>query len=147
MKYMNSLAGSSQRDKRLSQHSIFIYDLEKIVKAVERKVAIFYVNCFSTFRKIEIYSLVSSMDAGVEGMSLPFYLRASDLARIIFVRPESLIKAKAVQEDYIRKILIGRIKALPVPVIPDGHAGGIKSPVYIILDLQMGRIDQGLSGK
>jgi len=96
MKYGNSPARTSQRDKRLSQHSIPIYNLEKIVEVVEGKVAVFNVYHLSPFREIHICRLVGGMDAGVEGMSLPFYLLAPDLALIVFVRPESLVKAKTV---------------------------------------------------
>ena len=65
-------------------------------EVVEGKVAVFNVYHLSPFREIHIFRLVGSMDAGVEGMSLPFYLLAPDLALIVFIRPESLVKAKTV---------------------------------------------------
>src|SRR5512137_1246532 len=129
MKYGNAPAGTAHGDKCLAQHGIFVYDFENIVEVVEGKVAVLYVYCLSPFREINICCLVGSMDAGIERMGLAFYLLAPDLALIIFIRPESLVKAKTVHKDEIGKVIICRIKALPVPIVPDGHAGRIKGPV------------------
>ena len=135
MKYGNAPAGTVHGGKCLAQNDIFVYDFENIVEVFEGKVAIFYVYCLSPLRKINICCLVGSLDAGIEGMGLSFYLLAPDLPLIIFIRPESLVKAKTVHKDDIGKVIVCRIKALPVLVVPDGHAGRIKGPVLIIYDL------------